>query len=190
MSSNHRTLFILLVSLGWLWFFQYDRALSNSTAGSTGPGNVFQLSWKRIEPEKWFSINIPRKWYQVTDAVDANATTYLSEDLNIHYIYWLNGNTPHFIQWERDHKNQIKPDSSIKTIFKRKIRAGRSQAILSKYRMHLEGKVEYILEIYFPRTKVTESGMTGLGEFKLSVTYSDARKETIAQSIIESLRFH
>lgn len=174
---------ILLFSL---LFFQSEDVLCHHPVGCIQNNKAFQQSWRRINPTKWFSIAVPRTRYNVTHAADSNSATYTSNDLKINFIYWLQGNTPHFIQWARDNDARAGSDSNTRTILSKRIRTGSYRGVLTKYIK--QSKKEYVIEIHFTHATVVESGTRGSGEFELSVTYFDRRNELIAERIIESLR--
>src|SRR5262245_50147122 len=148
-----------------------------------------QIAWKQVSPESWFSLELPEKQYEIIFAADVNAKTYASESLEVHYIYWLAANIPHFIRWAREQKNTKPSNLGVTILLSKKLRHDKRTAYLRKTKKRsAQEKLPYTLSLWFPKVIVVEEGEKGTGEFELTVRYQKLDDEQTARRIIESLK--
>ena len=143
----------------------------------------------RRNPDRWFTILIPKNIGTIQRHADVEGGFYSSPELEIDFYYWTNANAPNFL---RNARNEIAYQDPLKCS-QSDLGARIVRKTMGGHRIILQdcfkSKNHYIHSARFLRLRVFDGKHFRNGVFNLTVSYSDPSMKSVAQRIVGSVIF-
>lgn len=154
-------------------------------------GQSNRLELKRVNPDGWFSLLIPKNAGEVERHADVDGGFFITNKIGVDFDYWWYENTPNFYRDVLGNYNRkpilICGEKTKTKTWKDKIN-GKKVTVQTCFDKKTS---EFIYHVAFPTIKVKQMGMreSKYGMFNLTITYKNKNYLEVAKIIAKSLKF-